>query len=158
MRKEAEKLNALTEVLEDCRKKGITVEDLIEAVVALIGNKPEVQPEENIEVKISNLLKEIGVPAHIKGYKYLKYSIICVMEDGSLMEHVTKALYPSVAKHFDTTALRVERAIRHAIEVAWDRGNVVVLEKYFGYTILPSRGKPTNSEFIAMMVDYLKIN
>lgn len=156
MRKEAEKINALTEVLEICRDNGITVEDLLETIESAVGNKSE---EDNLEKKVSNLLKEIGVPAHIKGYRYIRYAIIYVLEEGdAAIESVTKRLYPSVAKHFDTTASRVERAIRHAIEVAWDRGNVDILQSFFGYTIQPGKGKPTNSEFIAMLADYLKIN
>lgn len=158
MRKEAEKLNALTEVLEDCRKKGITVEALLKAIEASVNSKPDTQEEVNIEIKVSNLLKEIGVPAHLKGYIYIRYSIIYALENPEAMGCVTKILYPDVAKHFGTTASRVERAIRHAIEVAWDRGNVDILHKYFGYTIEPGRGKPTNSEFIAMLIDYLKLN
>lgn len=156
MRKEAEKINALTEVLEICRDNGITVEDLLETIESAVSNKAE---EDNLEKKVSNLLKEIGVPAHIKGYRYIRYAIIYVLEeDDAAIESVTKRLYPSVAKHFETTASRVERAMRHAIEVAWERGNVDILQSFFGYTIQPGKGKPTNSEFIAMITDYLKIN
>lgn len=100
----------------------------------------------------------IGVPAHIKGYQYLREAIILAVNDGEIMNSVTKLLYPTVAKTFKTTPSRVERAIRHAIEVAWDRGDVDVLNSYFGYTIQNSRGKPTNSEFIAMISDKLKLN
>lgn len=156
MRKEAEKINALTEVLEICRDNGITVEDLLETIESAVGNKSE---EDKLEKKVSNILKEIGVPAHIKGYRYIRYAIIYVLEENdTAIESVTKRLYPSVAKHFDTTASRVERAMRHAIEVAWERGNVDILHNFFGYTIQPGKGKPTNSEFIAMITDYLKIN
>ena len=111
----------------------------------------------DLEKEVSDLMKEVGVPAHIKGYKYLRTAIIYVVEDPSAIEAVTKVLYPGVAKAYKTTASRVERAIRHAIEVAWDRGDVDVLSSYFGYTIQSSRGKPTNSEFIALISDRLRL-
>ncbi len=111
----------------------------------------------NIEIMISDIMHQIGVPAHIKGYQYLRYAIILSMESPDMISSVTKVLYPTVAKKFATTASRVERAIRHAIEVAWDRGDVDVLSSYFGYTIQSSRGKPTNSEFIAMIADKLRL-
>ena len=98
-----------------------------------------------------------GIPAHIKGYQYLREAIILSIHDTEMMNSVTKVLYPTVAKRFSTTSSRVERAIRHAIEVAWDRGDVDVLSSYFGYTIQNSRGKPTNSEFIAMISDKLQL-
>jgi two-component system response regulator (stage 0 sporulation protein A) len=113
--------------------------------------------ETNIEVTISEIMHQIGVPAHIKGYQYLRYAIILTVNDYTMMNSVTKELYPTVAKVFKTTSSRVERAIRHAIEVAWDRGDVDVLSSYFGYTIQNSRGKPTNSEFIAMISDKLRL-
>lgn len=113
--------------------------------------------EDDLEVTISEIMHQIGVPAHIKGYQYLRKSIILAIEDDDMMNSVTKLLYPTVAKEFRTTPSRVERAIRHAIEVAWDRGDVDVLSSYFGYTIQNSRGKPTNSEFIAMIADKLKL-
>ncbi len=110
-----------------------------------------------IQVVISDIMRQIGVPAHIKGYEYLRESIMLTVEDPELMHCVTKVLYPTVAKNNKTTASRVERAIRHAIEVAWDRGDVDVLSSYFGYTIQNTRGKPTNSEFIAMISDKLRL-
>lgn len=110
-----------------------------------------------IEVKVTEILHQIGVPAHIKGYHYLRDSIIMSVEHPEIINAVTKQLYPSVAKKYETTSSRVERAIRHAIEVAWDRGDVDVLNSYFGYTIHISRGKPTNSEFIAMIADKLRL-
>lgn len=97
------------------------------------------------------------MPAHIKGYQYLRTAIMMTVEDTDMINSVTKVLYPSVAKKFSTTSSRVERAIRHAIEVAWDRGDVDVLNSYFGYTIQNQRGKPTNSEFIAMIADNLRL-
>lgn len=111
----------------------------------------------NMEVKVTEILHQIGVPAHIKGYHYLRDSIIMSVETPDIINAVTKRLYPSVAKKYETTSSRVERAIRHAIEVAWDRGDVDILNSYFGYTIHNSRGKPTNSEFIAMISDKLRL-
>lgn len=110
-----------------------------------------------IEIKVTQILHEIGVPAHIKGYHYLRDSIIMSVEKPEIINAVTKQLYPSVAKKYETTSSRVERAIRHAIEVAWDRGDIDVLNSYFGYTIHNDRGKPTNSEFIAMISDRLRL-
>ena len=110
-----------------------------------------------IEFKVTEILHQIGVPAHIKGYHYLRDSIVMSVENPDIINAVTKQLYPSVAKRFSTTASRVERAIRHAIEVAWDRGDVDILNSYFGYTIHNGRGKPTNSEFIAMISDKLRL-
>lgn len=110
-----------------------------------------------LELKVTEILHEIGVPAHIKGYHYLRDSIIMSVEKPEIINAVTKQLYPSVAKKYDTTSSRVERAIRHAIEVAWDRGDVEVLNSYFGYTIHNDRGKPTNSEFIAMIADKMRL-
>ncbi|KPU44900.1 stage 0 sporulation protein A [Oxobacter pfennigii] len=111
----------------------------------------------NLESEITNIIHEIGVPAHIKGYLYLREAIFMVVNDVELLSAVTKELYPSIAKKFNTTASRVERAIRHAIEVAWSRGQVETINKIFGYTIHNSKGKPTNSEFIAMVADKLRL-
>lgn len=112
---------------------------------------------DDLEIVISDIMHEIGVPAHIKGYQYLRKAILLSVASPELMSSVTKTLYPTVAKEFKTTSSRVERAIRHAIEVAWDRGDVDVLSAYFGYTIQNERGKPTNSEFIAMISDKLRL-
>ena len=111
----------------------------------------------NIEIVITDIIHQIGVPAHIKGYHYLREAIIMAVNDIDIMNSVTKCLYPSVAKKHGTTSSRVERAIRHAIEVAWDRGDVDVLNSYFGYTIHSGKGKPTNSEFIALIADKLQL-
>ncbi|WP_316637872.1 sporulation transcription factor Spo0A [uncultured Ruminococcus sp.] len=111
----------------------------------------------SLELKVTEILHQIGVPAHIKGYHYLRDSIILSIEKPEIINAVTKQLYPTVAKKYEATSSRVERAIRHAIEVAWDRGDVEVLNSYFGYTIQGSRGKPTNSEFIAMISDKLRL-
>jgi two-component system response regulator (stage 0 sporulation protein A) len=122
---------------------------------------PKPQPQEaepSLEIQVTEILHQIGVPAHIKGYHYLRDSIIMAIETPDIINAVTKQLYPSVAKRYDTTASRVERAIRHAIEVAWDRGDVDILNSYFGYTIHNTRGKPTNSEFIAMISDRLRLH
>ena len=112
-------------------------------------------PAADIDIVISDIMRQIGVPAHIKGYQYLRTAIKLSVNDSSMLSSVTKVLYPTVAKMYSTTPSRVERAIRHAIEVAWDRGDVDVLSSYFGYTIQSQRGKPTNSEFIAMIADKL---
>ncbi len=107
---------------------------------------------------VTAVIHEIGVPAHIKGYQYLREAIIIAVNDMEVINAVTKVLYPAVAKRFGTTPSRVERAIRHAIEVAWDRGDLETLQKYFGYTVSNTKGKPTNSEFIAMIADRLMLN
>lgn len=145
--------------------------DLAERIVQICSHKGEKENDENkpkndnnkkepsnsIEIKVTEILHQIGVPAHIKGYHYLRDSIIMSIGNPDIINAVTKQLYPSVAKNFSTTSSRVERAIRHAIEVAWDRGDVDILNSYFGYTIHNSRGKPTNSEFIAMISDKLRL-
>ena len=105
--------------------------------------------------RVTEVIHEIGVPAHIKGYQYLREAIIIAVGDMEVINAITKVLYPAVAKRFATTPSRVERAIRHAIEVAWDRGDLETLQKYFGYTVSNSKGKPTNSEFVAMIADRL---
>ena len=112
----------------------------------------------DMDVVISDIMRQIGVPAHIKGYQYLRAAIRLSVDDPEMLDSVTKLLYPTVAKMYSTTPSRVERAIRHAIEVAWDRGDVDVLSSYFGYTIQSQRGKPTNSEFIAMITDKLRLS
>lgn len=111
----------------------------------------------NLEAVVTDIIHEIGVPAHIKGYHYLREAIILTINNMEMINAVTKVLYPEVAKRFNTTPSRVERAIRHAIEVAWDRGDVEVLQKFFGYTVSGIKGKPTNSEFIAMIADCLSL-
>ncbi len=112
---------------------------------------------DDIETQVTQIIHQIGVPAHIKGYQYLRTAILLTVKDSDIINSVTKVLYPSVAKKYSTTTSRVERAIRHAIEVAWDRGDVDTLNSYFGYTIQNNRGKPTNSEFIAMIADNLRL-
>ena len=111
----------------------------------------------NIEYVVTDMIHRIGIPAHIKGYHYLRTAIILSINDDEMINSVTKLLYPTVAQRYGTTSSRVERAIRHAIEIAWDRGDVDVLNGLFGYTIHTSRGKPTNSEFIALIADKLRL-
>ena len=113
--------------------------------------------EVNIEAMVTNIIHEIGVPAHIKGYQYLREAIMIAVDDMEVINAITKVLYPQVAKTFSTTPSRVERAIRHAIEVAWDRGDLETLQRFFGYTVSNSKGKPTNSEFIALIADKLQL-
>jgi two-component system response regulator (stage 0 sporulation protein A) len=112
---------------------------------------------DNIEYVVTDIIHQIGIPAHIKGYHYLRTAILLSVEDSEMINCVTKLLYPTVAKQYSTTSSRVERAIRHAIEIAWDRGNVDTLNSFFGYTIHTAKGKPTNSEFIALIADKLKL-
>ena len=111
----------------------------------------------SIETLVTNIIHEIGVPAHIKGYQYLREAIILAVNDMDVINAITKVLYPQVAKNFGTTPSRVERAIRHAIEVAWDRGDLDTLQRFFGYTVSNTKGKPTNSEFIALIADKLQL-
>ena len=111
----------------------------------------------SIETLVTNIIHEIGVPAHIKGYQYLREAIIIAVNDMDVINAITKVLYPEVAKTFGTTPSRVERAIRHAIEVAWDRGDLDTLQRFFGYTVSNTKGKPTNSEFIALIADKLQL-
>jgi len=111
----------------------------------------------NLDLEVTNIIHQMGVPAHIKGYQYLRDAILLVINEISLLGAITKELYPTIAEKYQTTPSRVERAIRHAIELAWDRGNVEMMNKFFGYTINIERGKPTNSEFIAMVADKLRM-
>lgn len=120
------------------------------------GNK-KLDPDLDIEMRVTEIIHEIGVPAHIKGYQYLREAIIMAVNDMDTINAITKVLYPTVAKKYKTTSSRVERAIRHAIEVAWDRGDVEVLNSFFGYTVSNVKGKPTNSEFISMIADKIRL-
>ncbi len=113
--------------------------------------------EENLEALVTNIIHEVGVPAHIKGYQYLREAIMMVVKDIDVINQITKSLYPQIAQKYTTTPSRVERAIRHAIEVAWSRGQTEVVENIFGYTVSAAKGKPTNSEFIAMIADKLRL-
>ncbi len=129
-----------------------------ERLLALLGGERGPAEGQDLEKRITEILRQIGVPAHIKGYHYLRCAIALAVDDPEIIGAVTKQLYPTVAKRFATTPSRVERAIRHAIEVAWDRGDVDVLNSYFGYTIHNTKGKPTNSEFVAMISDRLRLD
>ncbi len=142
--------------------KPVDVSVLTERITQLTGwfrgaRAQEEFSDDNMLILVSDIMHQLGVPAHIKGYQYLREAIMLTIHDSDMMSSVTKVLYPTVARKFKTTPSRVERAIRHAIEVAWDRGDVDVLSGYFGYTIQTSRGKPTNSEFIAMISDKLRL-
>ena len=122
-----------------------------------IANKESAVKEIDIEIEATKILREIGVPAHILGYQYLRESIMMGYENVGIFKAITKEFYPEIAKKYQTTPSRVERAIRHAIEVAWSKGNKEKIDKIFGYTVDDNKGRPTNSEFIAMMVDNLKM-
>ena len=146
--------------------KPFDVPSVAERIIQLSGWKNQNIPlvvrdnvitDPQLEMMITDIIHQIGVPAHIKGYHYLREAIILSVKNSEIVNSVTKLLYPTVAKNHATTASRVERAIRHAIEVAWDRGDIDVLNSYFGYTIQNERGKPTNSEFIAMISDKLRL-
>ncbi len=153
---------------ELCLLKPVNMGSLCEHIESITSRRKQtalpasaMQKEEtqspDIETQVTQIIHQIGVPAHIKGYQYLRTAILLTIKDSDIINSVTKILYPSVAKKYSTTTSRVERAIRHAIEVAWDRGDVDTLNSYFGYTIQNNRGKPTNSEFIAMIADNLRL-
>ncbi len=122
-----------------------------------VSKEPVSITDRNLENDITNIIHDIGIPAHIKGYQYLRDSIILSVKDNDVINSVTKVLYPTISKKYDTTPSRVERAIRHAIEVAWNRGNTDTLNDLFGYTINGGKGKPTNSEFIALISDKIRL-
>lgn len=120
-------------------------------------NSSAIRRREDMEVIVTDIIHQIGIPAHIKGYHYLREAILLSLNDSEMLESVTKLLYPTVAKKYSTTASRVERAIRHAIETAWDRGDLDTIQTLFGYTVSVGKGKPTNSEFIALITDNLRL-
>ena len=133
-----------------------------ERVFEITAMKPQLRSASarggvNVEAMVTSMIHEIGVPAHIKGYQYLREAILIAVNDMEVINAITKVLYPQVAKTFSTTPSRVERAIRHAIEVAWDRGDLETLQRFFGYTVSNTKGKPTNSEFIALIADKLQL-
>ena len=151
---------------ELCLLKPVNINSLCDHIQSIMSRRQQAVPvsamqavgrEPDIETQVTQIIHQIGVPAHIKGYQYLRTAILLTIKDSDIINSVTKVLYPSVAKKYQTTTSRVERAIRHAIEVAWDRGDVDTLNSYFGYTIQNNRGKPTNSEFIAMIADNLRL-
>lgn len=126
--------------------------------VTVIAPKAEEEPvKRDLEKDVTDMIHELGVPAHIKGYQYLREAIMMSVEDMDMLNSITKVLYPTIAKKFQTTPSRVERAIRHAIEVAWSRGRMETLDALFGYTINTGKGKPTNSEFIALIADKIRL-
>ena len=146
--------------------KPFDINTMAERIIQLSGWRNEISPvvvkdnivtDPELELMITEIIHQIGVPAHIKGYHYLREAIMLSIKNSEIINSVTKLLYPTIAKKYSTTSSRVERAIRHAIEVAWDRGDIDVLNSYFGYTIQNDRGKPTNSEFIAMISDKLRL-
>ena len=129
----------------------------VEKSVTTFSNDLKIGEKYDTETLVTDIIHQIGIPAHIKGYQYLRHAIMLAIENLDIINSITKTLYPTVAQDFKTTASRVERAIRHAIEVAWDRGDTDILNSIFGYTIATSKGKPTNSEFIAMIADRLRL-
>ena len=137
--------------------KPVSESSLMEHMRRAVAPPQEREPAPQLESMVTAIIHEIGVPAHIKGYQYLREAIIITVGNMEVINAVTKVLYPEVAERFSTTPSRVERAIRHAIEVAWDRGDLETLQKYFGYTVNSAKGKPTNSEFIAMIADRLQL-
>ena len=126
-------------------------------VEAPFKESKSVKPEHDLEQDVTDMIHEIGVPAHIKGYQYLREAIMMAVEDIDMLNSITKVLYPTIAKKYQTTPSRVERAIRHAIEVAWSRGRMETLDALFSYTINTGKGKPTNSEFIALIADRIRL-
>lgn len=136
--------------------KPYDADDLFCAISSALGDKAN-SLSDDMEIIITEMIHQLGVPAHIKGYHYLRTAILYSINDKTLLDSVTKLLYPTVAKIYDTTSSRVERAIRHAIEIAWNRGNVDTLNAFFGYTVDTGKGKPTNSEFIALITDKLRL-
>jgi len=124
----------------------------------VVQEKPKPAENRDLEQDVTDMIHEIGVPAHIKGYQYLREAIMMSVDDPGMISSITKILYPTIAKRFQTTPSRVERAIRHAIEVAWSRGRMETLDALFGYTIDTGKGKPTNSEFIALIADRIRLS
>ena len=140
------------------KKKPVIPMKTIELKPSYIPISAQTSKEELLEIKVTNIIHEIGVPAHIKGYQYLREGIMMVVNNIEVINQITKQLYPDLAKKYKTTPSRVERAIRHAIEVAWNRGQLETVESIFGYTVNSNKGKPTNSEFIAMIADKLRLD
>lgn len=132
---------------------GISIEEELRSPLSLVTNSRA----NTLENDVTEIIREIGIPAHIKGYQYIREGIIMAINDMNMLNYITKLLYPAIAKKYKTTSSSVERAIRHAIEVAWGRGKIEVIEEMFGYTVSAGKGKPTNSEFIALIADKLRI-
>lgn len=136
---------------------GTRIRQLASGAPPMIRPAMQVVKDRNIDTEVTAIIHEIGIPAHIKGYRYLREAILMVVNRIELLGGITKELYPTIARNHNTTPSRVERAIRHAIEVAWSRGNVEIINGLFGHTVSRDRGKPTNSEFIAMVADKLRM-
>lgn len=147
------------ELLRDFMRKTVDLMDRILSESTESTKMPlTLTKAEDLEKVVTDLIHEIGVPAHIKGYQYLREAIMMSVKDMEMLNSITKILYPTIAKKYQTTPSRVERAIRHAIEVAWSRGRLETLQEIFGHTIDIDKGKPTNSEFIAMIADKIRMN
>lgn len=151
-------MKRIRELVETPEKKEIRMIHTREPKINYVDIKGPESREDILEIKVTNIIHEIGVPAHIKGYQYLRDGIIMVVNNIEVINQITKQLYPDLAKKYKTTPSRVERAIRHAIEVAWNRGQIETVEAIFGYTVNSNKGKPTNSEFIAMIADKLRLD
>ncbi len=137
--------------------KPFEIPALAERILSLTNQKQSGSSQQDLEITVTDVIHQLGVPAHIKGYHYLRAAILASIDNPELLESITKMLYPTVAQKFNTTSSRVERAIRHAIEIAWDRGDLDILNAFFGYTVNTCKGKPTNSEFIALVTDKLRL-
>ena len=151
-------MKRIRELVDKPVQKQITNLSVRDTKQNYVDIKDEANKEEVLEVKVTNIIHEIGVPAHIKGYQYLRDGIMMVVNNIEVINQITKQLYPDLAKKYKTTPSRVERAIRHAIEVAWNRGQIEATQSIFGYTVNSNKGKPTNSEFIAMIADKLRLD
>lgn len=145
-------LNRIRNIKNSMSRNGTVFKNVKQTVVEQSADR-----ENNLENDITGIIHEIGIPAHIKGYQYLREAIFMVVRDMDMLNCITKVLYPTIAKKFQTTSSRVERAIRHAIEVAWSRGKIEVIDELFGYTVNNGKGKPTNSEFIALISDKIRL-
>lgn len=136
--------------------KPFDISTLAERILSITTQRTQTSSQD-LEITVTDVIHQLGVPAHIKGYHYLRAAILASIENPDLLDSITKMLYPTVAQKFNTTSSRVERAIRHAIEIAWDRGDLDILNSFFGYTVNTYKGKPTNSEFIALITDKLRL-
>lgn len=150
-------MGMLVERLRDLQDTGKEYINYTQSVAYSKSNPMSNNQNMNLEVRVTNMIHDIGVPAHIKGYQYIREAIMLAVKDEEVINAVTKSLYPGLASKFTTTPSRVERAIRHAIEVAWNRGQIDMHDKVFGYTVNSNKGKPTNSEFIAMIADKIRL-
>lgn len=147
----------LVERLRDLLESDIKIDSNTLTCYSKESLKNSTMHDTSIEVRATNIIHDVGVPAHIKGYQYIREAILLAVKNEEIINSITKSLYPTLARKFSTTPSRVERAIRHAIEVAWNRGQIEMHDKIFGYTVNSNKGKPTNSEFIAMIADRLRL-